>query len=164
MLGHMDPVHGPVLEDVRITPADHPSLDAGVARFADEVKAEPRYFGRPGDPGPKPFPSLIARVCSRESGFRIAALHEGRVVGLARVDDAGEVFVVVVADARGRGVGLALARALIDRARMDGCRRLVLRASRRSRAAVALAESMGFVVVDLGRGRIDLILDLVQAA
>ncbi len=71
---------------------------------------------------------------------------------------------VVVADARGRGVGLALARAMIDRARADGCRRLVLRSSRRSRAAVALAESMGFVVVDLGRGRIDLILDLVQAA
>ncbi len=74
--------------DLRITPADHPSLDAGVERFADEVKAEPRYFGRPDGTGPKPFPSLIARVCSRESGFRIAALHEGRVVGLARVDDA----------------------------------------------------------------------------
>jgi GNAT superfamily N-acetyltransferase len=103
-------------------------------------------------------------VCSRESGFRIAALHEGRVVGLARVDDDGEVFMVVVAEARGRGVGLALARAMIDRARAGGCRRLVLRSSRRSRAAVALAESMGFVVVDLGRGRIDLILDLVQAA
>ena len=127
-------------------------------------RTEPRYFGRLDGTGPKPFPSLIARVCSRESGFRIAALHEGRVVGLARVDDAGEVFVVVVADARGRGVGLALARALIDRARAHGCRRLVLRSSRRSRAAVALAESMGFVVVDLGRGRIELILDLVQAA
>ena len=151
-------------EGLRITPADHPSLDGGVERFADEIRTEPRYFGRLDGTGPKPFPSLIARVCSRESGFRIAALHEGRVVGLARVDDAGEVFVVVVADARGRGVGLALARALIDRARAHGCRRLVLRSSRRSRAAVALAESMGFVVVDLGRGRIELILDLVQAA
>ena len=96
-LGVMDLVTDPVLADVRITAADHPSLDAGVARFADEVKAEPRYFGRPGGPGPKPYPSLIARVCSRESGFRIAALHEGRVVGLARVDDHGEVFMVVVA-------------------------------------------------------------------
>ena len=86
------------------------------------------------------------------------------MVGLARVDDAGEVFVVVVAAARGRGVGLALARAMVDRARADGVARLVLRSSRRSRAVVALAESMGFVVVDLGRGRIDLILDLVQAA
>ena len=154
----------PPIEDLRITAADHPSLDGGVERFADEIKAEPRYFGRLDGTGPKPFPSLIARVCSRESGFRIAALHEGRVVGLARVDDDGEVFMVVVAEARGRGVGLALARAMIDRARADGCRRLVLRSSRRSRAAVALAESMGFVVVDLGRGRIDLILDLVQAA
>jgi GNAT superfamily N-acetyltransferase len=160
----MPPVNDHVLADVRITPADHPSLDAGVARFADEVKAEPRYFGRPADPGPKPFPSLIARVCSRESGFRFAALHEGRVVGLARVDDQGEVFMVVVAAARGRGVGLALARAMVVRAKADGCTRLVLRSSRRSRAAVALAESMGFIVVDVGRGRIELILDLVRAA
>lgn len=154
----------PPYEDLRIIAADHPSLDSGIARFADEIRTEPRYFGRPHGTGPKPFPSLIARACSRESGFRIAALHEGRVVGVARVDDDGEVFMVVVADARGRGVGLALARRMIDRARADGCSRLVLRASRRSRAAVALAESMGFVVVDLGRGRIDLILDLVQAA
>jgi GNAT superfamily N-acetyltransferase len=154
----------PVLADVRIIPADHPSLDAQVAQFAAVVRAEPRYFGRPNNPGPKPFPSLIARVCSRESGFRIAALHEGRVVGLARVDDHGEVYVVVVAASRGRGVGLALARALVDRARADGCTRLVLRSSRRSRAAVALAESMGFVVVDVGRGQIELILDLVRAA
>ncbi|HWM21010.1 MAG TPA: GNAT family N-acetyltransferase [Ilumatobacteraceae bacterium] len=160
----MDLVTVPVLAGVRITAADHPSLDTGVARFADEVKAEPRCFGRPGGLGPKPFPSLIARVCSRESGFRIAALHEGRVVGLARVDDDGEVFIVVVAAARGRGVGLALARAMVERARDRGCRRLVLRSSRRSRAAVALAESLGFIVVDAGRGRIELILDLVRAA
>jgi GNAT superfamily N-acetyltransferase len=160
----MDLVTVPVLADVRITAADHPSLDAGVARFADEVKAEPRWFGRPGEPGPKPFPSLIARVCSRESGFRVAALHQGRVVGLARVDDHGEVFIVVVAAARGRGVGLALARAMVERARDRGCTRLVLRSSRRSRAAVALAASMGFILVDAGRGRIELILDLVRAA
>ncbi|HEX6658292.1 MAG TPA: GNAT family N-acetyltransferase, partial [Ilumatobacter sp.] len=87
-----------------------------------------------------------------------------RVVGLARVDDHGEVFIVVVAAFRGRGVGLALARAMVDRARSDGCRRLVLRSSPRSRAAVALARSMGFVVVDLGLGRIELILDLARAA
>lgn len=153
----------PVLADLRITAADHPSLDAGIERFADEIRAEPRYFGRLGGTDPKPFPSLVARVCSRESGFRIAALHKGRVVGLARVDDRGEVFMVVAAAARGRGVGLALARASVDRARADGFDRLVLRSSRRSRAAIALAESMGFVVVDLGRGRVDLILDLVHA-
>jgi GNAT superfamily N-acetyltransferase len=160
----MDLAVAAVLEDLHIIAADHPSLDAGIEQFADEVRAEPRCFGRFDGTGPKPFPSVVARVCSRESGFRIAALHEGRVVGLARVDDEGEAFVVVVAAARGRGVGLALARAMVDRARADGCTRLVLRSSRRSRAAVALAESMGFVLVDLGRGRIDLILDLVQAA
>ena len=160
----MELVAGPGASDLRIIAADHPSLDAGVERFADEIRAEPRCFGRPDGTGPKPFPSLVARVCSRESGFRFAALHEGRVVGLARVDDQGEVFIVVVAAYRGRGVGLALARAMVDRARSDGCRRLVLRSSRRSRAAVALARSMGFVVADVGLGRIELILDLVRAA
>ena len=154
----------PVLADLRVTAADHPSLDAHIERFADEIKAEPRCFGRLGGIDPKPFPSHIARACSRETGFRIAALHEGRVLGLARVDDRGEVTMVVVAAARGRGVGLALARAMVDRARAEGFERLVLRSSRRSRAVIALAESMGFVVVDLGRGRIDLILDLVRAA
>jgi GNAT superfamily N-acetyltransferase len=160
----MELVAGPGASDLRIIAADHPSLDAGVERFADEIRAEPRCFGRADGTGPKPFPSLVARVCSRESGFRFAALHESRVVGLARVDDQGEVFIVVVAAFRGRGVGLALARAMVDRARSEGCRRLVLRSSRRRRAAVALARSMGFVVVDVGLGRIELILDLVRAA
>jgi GNAT superfamily N-acetyltransferase len=107
---------------------------------------------------------VVARVCSRESGFRIAALHEGRIVGLARVDDRGEVLVVVVAAARGRGVGLALAHAMVDRARADGVARLVLRSSRRSRAIVALAESVGFVAADVGLGRVELTLDLRRAA
>ena len=160
----MDLAVDPVLEDLRIIAADHPSLDAGIEQFADEVKAEPRCFGRFVGTGPKPFPSVVARVCSRESGFRIAALHEGRVVGLARVDDRGEVLLVVVAAARGRGVGLALARALVDRARADGVARLVLRSSRRSRAAVALAESVDFVGADAGLGQVELILDLAHAA
>jgi GNAT superfamily N-acetyltransferase len=148
---------------VRIAAADHPSLDTAVAEFAARLRAEPRYFGRLDGSAPKPFPSLIARVCSRESGFRIAALYEGRVIGLARVDDRGEVYVVVAAAARGRGLGLALARAVVERARADGRTRLVLRSSRRSRAALALGVAMGFVAVDLGRGRVDLILDLGAA-
>jgi GNAT superfamily N-acetyltransferase len=160
----MDLAVDAVLEDLRIIAADHPSLDAGVEQFADEVRAEPRCFGRFDGTGPKPFPSVVARVCSRESGFRIAALHEGRIVGLARVDDRGEVLVVVVAAARGRGVGLALARAMVDRARADGVPRLVLRSSRRSRAIVALAESVGFIGADVGLGRVELTLDLRRAA
>ena len=137
-----------------------------VERFADEIRAKPRYFGRPDGTGPKPFPSLIAWVCSCESGFRIAALHQGRVVvGLARVDDDGEVFMVVVAEARGRGVGSAPARAVLDRSRPR--RRLPA-----PRAAVQPAQSSG-----RGTRRVDGLrrrrprsrsdrsdLDLVQAA
>jgi GNAT superfamily N-acetyltransferase len=71
------------------------------------------------------------------------------------------VWVVVGADHRGRGVGTALAAAVVARSRALGYTRLVMRSSRRSRAALAMGASMGFTVVDLGRGRVDLILDLL---
>ena len=68
---------------------------------------------------------------------------------------------VVARDHRGRGVGRALAAAVVERSRALGYTRLVMRSSRRSRAALTMGASMGFTVVDLGRGRVDLILDLV---
>ena len=147
-----------------IVAADHPSLDGDVARFAAALRAETRYFGPAAASNPKPFPSLVERLCSRESGFRIAAKREADVIGMAGVDDRGHVLIAVAEPERGRGVGTALARAVVHRARSVGYTRLVLRSSRRSRAAIALGTAMGFAVVDHGRGRIDLILDLVPAS
>lgn len=143
-----------------VVSADHPSLDDDVAAFAAALRAEPRYFGPRSSANPKPTRSLIDRVCSRGDGVAVAALDEGAVVGLARVDDAGEVLIAVRPDQRGTGVGTALAATLVERARAAGYTRLVLRSSRRSRAATALGRTMGFTVVDVGRGRVELFLDL----
>ena len=142
-----------VLVDLRITPADHPSLDGGVERFADEIKAEPRYFGRPDGTGPKPFPSLdragvLARVRlpvrgpprGTRRGSRPCRRRTGRSSWSSSPLPGGEES-GSRSHARWSNVPGS-----------DGCTRLVLRSSRRSRAAVALAESMGFVVVDVGRG------------
>ena len=153
---------------VRVGPlvvaADHPSLDDDIARFAVGLRAERRYFGPRAAANPKPFPSLIERISVRGSGFRFAAIDEGRVIGLARIDEPGEMLIAVAEHRRGQGVGKVLAGAAVERARELGYRRLLMRSSRRSRAARAMGETMGFMVVDQGRGRIDLILDLSPAS
>ena len=146
-----------------VVSADHPSLDDLVDRFAARLRAEPRRFGTVAGANPKPTRSLVERICRRGDGLRVAALDDGDVVGLARVDASGEVWIAVVPEHRGTGIGTAMAVELVRRARAVGYTGLVLRSSRRSRAAVALGRAMGFTVVDRGRGRIDLVLDLAVA-
>ncbi len=140
-----------------IVAVDHPSYGADIGRFLDTLRAESRYFGPSGRANPKPFPSLIAALGER-GGFRIAAVECGRVVGLARVDGAGEMFMAVVADRRGRGIGTALGGACLERAAELHYRRIVMRTTRRSRAARRVAEQLGSLVVDHVHGRTDLIL------
>jgi GNAT superfamily N-acetyltransferase len=149
---------------LHVVAADHPSLDDDVSRFAETLRSERRTFGPSGAANPKPFPSLVERLRRDDGGVRLAALVDGEVVGLARVDRAGEVLIAVAASHRGRGIGTSLASHLVERARAHGYGRLVLRSSRRSLAATSLGRSMGFAVVDQGRGRIDLILDLAPAS
>jgi GNAT superfamily N-acetyltransferase len=50
----------------------------------------------------------------------------------------------VAPPARGAGLGRALVRASIDRARVRGCRRIELDVNERNEAAIALYESFGF--------------------
>jgi GNAT superfamily N-acetyltransferase len=149
-------------DEVVVVAADHPSLTDEVDRFVMDVRAETRFFGPTAAAAPKPSRTLLARLGEQGSGMRVAATLGGRVIGLARVDDLGELWVAVAAEHRGRGVGTAIAAALIDRCRTLGYTRLVMRSSRRSRAALALGGSMGFTLVELGRGRVDLILDLAE--
>jgi GNAT superfamily N-acetyltransferase len=72
--------------------------------------------------------------------------------------------VAVSLERRGQGVGTVLARSVVERARALGFVRLCLRSSRRSRAATSLATSMGFMVIERGAGRLDLVLDLAPAS
>lgn len=140
-----------------IVSVDHPSFGGEIDRFLDALRREPRYFGPSAKANPKPFPSLIEALRGR-GGFRIAAIEEGRVVGLARVDGAGELFLAVVVDRRGAGIGAALGRACLERAAGLHYRRIVMRSTRRSRAARRVAEQLGCLVIDHVHGHTDLIL------
>lgn len=141
-----------------IVSVDHPSFARDIDRFLDELRTEPRYFGPTASTNPKPFPSLIEALRGR-GGFRLAAVESGRIVGLARIDGAGEMFLAVVADRRGSGIGVALCRRALLRAAELHYRKVVVRSSRRSRAARRMAEQIGCLVVEHDRGRTDLVLD-----
>lgn len=158
-----------VTHQVTIVAADHPSLDGAVGRFLDELRREPRFPGPSSSANPEPFPSLVDGLSSAgtpdpTAGFRLAALDGARVVGLARVDPTGQVLVAVAPDRRGDGVGTHLARHVVGRSRAVGFTHLCLRSSRRSRAATTLATAMGFMVIERGLGRVDLVLDLAPTS
>ena len=146
--------------DIQIVAADHPSLAGDIEVFLERVQCEQRYFGPTARSNPKPFRSLMIALRDR-GGFRTAAVECGRIVGLARVDGAGEVFLVVGEEHRGRGIGTALVRSMAVRACDLGYSRLVLRTTRRSRAARRVGEELGAVVLHHGRGRTELIVDLL---
>lgn len=149
-----------------IVPVDHPSLGGDVDRFIAALRAEPRYFGPSAKANPKPFPSLIEAL--REAGgFGLAAVEQSRVIGLCRVDESGELHVAVTADRRGDGVGRALARAALQRAAELGYPVVTARSTRRSQAMLRLCEQFGCTVIELDRGRTELILtpgDLARTA
>jgi RimJ/RimL family protein N-acetyltransferase len=140
-----------------IVGVDNPSFGRDIDRFLDELRNEPRYFGPTASTNPKPFPSLIEALRGR-GGFRVAAVECGRIIGMARINGAGELFLAVVADRRGSGIGQALGRAALERAADLHYRKVVFRSTRRSRAARRVAEQLGCVVVDHQHGRTDLIL------
>ena len=141
---------------ILVVDAQHPSLGAELDRFFDALHDEPRYFGPSASTNPKPSRSLIEALRTPE-GVRMAAIECGRAVGVARVDTSGELFIAIVNDRRGTGVGTMLGRAVLDRAAEAGYRRVVLRTSRRSRAARRVGEQLGCTLVERPRGRTDLV-------
>jgi GNAT superfamily N-acetyltransferase len=140
-----------------IVAADHPSLDDQVAQFVTALRDESRFFGPRARANTKPFPSLRSEL-GRSGGFRRAAMIDGRVVGLVRVDDVGRVHMAVAAEHRGTGIGTQLLRSAIERASRLSFGRLSLRTTRRNTAVRRLGDHLGCVTVDLDRGRVDLVL------
>jgi GNAT superfamily N-acetyltransferase len=149
-------------ESVLIVAADHPSLIDARERFAVELRAEQRFFGRSAAT-PKPFPSFIATLLTGD-GSRLAAIIDGEIVGLACIRPDGEALVAVVERWRGQGLATALLRAAIERAQLAGHSMVFIRSSRRSPAVAAIGAALGGTVVDLGRGRIELILTMGDGA
>ena len=145
----------------------HPSLDDAVRRFCDELRAETRYFGRRGAAAPKPTLSLIRRLESPEPAIGIAAVVDGAIIGVARIDgaaQAGAELLIAVGQAwRGRGVALQLGVEIVARARDAGVPRIVVRTSHRRSDLRELGSTLGFQVVDRGRGRVDLVRSLEPA-
>jgi GNAT superfamily N-acetyltransferase len=149
-------------DEICIAAADHPSLEGDIDTFLGRLHAEQRYFGPSARSNPKPSRSLIASLHGR-GGFRLAAVECGQIIGLARVDGAGELFMAVDAEHRSRGIGSELGRAVAQRARQLHYTRIVLRSTQRSQAIRRIGEELGCIVVDGHRGRTDFILDLLPA-
>jgi RimJ/RimL family protein N-acetyltransferase len=129
----------------RIVAADHPSLDRDIQAFLDH-----RSLARD---------SLVLALSER-SGFRLAAIECDRVVGLARIDDGGELHIAVAVEHRGLGIATMLGRAALERAITLEYSRVLLRTRRRSRAARRVGEALGCIVVENARGRTDVIAHL----
>ena len=84
---------------VVVAPA-HPSLDGAIVRFGDDLRAETRWFGRRGAAGPKPSSALVRRLVGTAPGPRLAAVLDGEIIGLARIDldaPAGPELLIAVA-------------------------------------------------------------------
>jgi GNAT superfamily N-acetyltransferase len=148
-------------DEICIAAADHPSLDGDVETFLGRLQAEERYFGPSARSNPKPSRSLISSLRAH-GGFRMAAVECGQIIGLARIDGAGELFMAVDAEHRSRGLGIALGRAMAHRARHLHYTRIVMRSTKRSRAARRIGEELGCVVVEGHHGRTDFIIDLLS--
>jgi GNAT superfamily N-acetyltransferase len=144
--------------EIHVVDAVHPSLDDELDRFFDDLHDEPRYFGPSASDNPKPFRSLVESL-RRRDGIRLAAMECGRVVGVARVDAGGELLIAVTADRRGNGIGTTLGHAAVQRAAYLGHRRVVLRTTRRHRAASRVGEHLGGTVVERTRGRTEFVLE-----
>lgn len=146
---------------IHIVVADHPSLVGDIGAFLGRLRREQRYFGPSARLNPKPSSSLIEALRDR-GGFKMAAIECGQIVGLARIDCGGDLMIAIDAEHRGRGIGPVLCGAMATRARDLQYRRLVLRTTKRSRAAQRIGEELGAVVIERGRGRIEFIMDLTE--
>lgn len=117
------------------------------------------YRSLDGPPPPPEYEAELADVATRaRAGPVLVALLDGRVVGgvayvpvggaLAEFAGPGEAQIRMLAvdpDCHGRGVGEALVRHCLDRARAEGCVAVSLFSTTRMTAAHRLYERLGFV-------------------
>jgi len=124
-------------------PSDNAML-AGVERLMEGVEAE-FLLASPDEDSP---PAGVAQLRFRFSVWEAAP-------------DCWLEDVYVREDARRRGIGAALVRAVIERARERGARRVELDTREDNAAAIALYESYGFSMRSKGDGQArDLLLGL----
>jgi len=101
-----------------------------------------KAWGRHGDT------AVIALLDGFPVGAAWYRLFESEPVGYGFVDEeTPELAVAVVPNARGLGVGSALLRALLERARKDGFGALSLAVDRHNEGAIGLYRQFGFAQV-----------------
>jgi GNAT superfamily N-acetyltransferase len=151
--------------ELLIVAADHPSLDDSIAAFGAALRAETRYFGRRGQRAARPSPCLVDRLTNPGCRNRLAGVIGGEIVAVAAVDDHAsdgpELLIAVAAEWRRRGLALALGREIVARATERGLERIVLRTSYRSSDVLEAGRELGLEAIDLGRGRLALVRQLV---
>jgi RimJ/RimL family protein N-acetyltransferase len=142
------------MEPVRLEPLNEAHLRAVRAMLSDP---DVLRFTRVPDPTPDDFPKtwLAAYEAGRRDGTReaFAALDgDGRLVGLGlafgidRAEGEAELGYIVTPEARGRGLGTAILRALTDWAfAATGVRRLRLVVDVENPASLRVAERSGYV-------------------
>lgn len=157
---HADHTGDRLLDRLLIVGADHPSLLEAYEQFNAAI-------GELHSLEPEPDPATQSdAVHPRKSptskgfsGFRLAAMVNGHIIGAARVNVSGDLRIAVRPEYRGRGVATELSVACVTRARLWGYRRLIMRASHRSQRARQVSASEHILLLDRGEGRIDLMLD-----
>ena len=142
--------------------AEHPALGGQFERFLADLANEHRYFGPSARCAPKPSRRLIASM-SGASGFRLVAVADDDEPEPGENLTFGELFVAVLADVRGRGVGRALVETAIMRAKTLGHTSLVIRTTRRALATHRLGTGFGGTVFEAELGRIEIVLDLTPS-
>jgi ribosomal protein S18 acetylase RimI-like enzyme len=125
------------------------------------------YYWRERNPGPEPGPvSLYVKGWGRPGDTALVALERGFPVGAAwyrlfTAERPGygfvdaripELAIAVVPNARGRGIGEQLLRALLEQARRDGYAAVSLSVDPENRRALGLYERLGFDRVREQRG------------
>lgn len=104
-------------------------------------------------------------AASYAAGIFLVAVQNGRLVGTGALIPAAPGVVRIVRmsvekSVRRQGIGRALLRALLDAARAQGCRRVVLETTATWRDAVAFYTRHGFRPVAQQAGDIHFVLDL----
>ncbi len=142
-----------------IVAIDHPSLRPLVSSFVTELRAESRRFGRVDASNPKPFPSLVRKVTDPQR-TRFGVMTEHGLVAMASLAHDGEISITVAAEHREVGHGTRLLVHVIQVAEQAEFGRIFMTSTRRSGPITHLGQRLGWTVVDVSPGRLDLFLDL----
>ena len=145
----------------RSPPARRRSSSGGAARRTSGSSATcstTPITGRSGRPTRAGFVALYVKAWGRRGDTAVIALDKGFPVGAAwyRLFDRGrpgfgfvdertpELAIAVVPNARGKGVGTALLKALLERARADSYPTVSLSVDRANAGAIELYDRHGF--------------------